>query len=214
MSHTVGGNLVAAERIRRPVVPLRRGHRLVDRDVAVESARAIFNAWMGSSPHRALILSDRFNYIGVGLAHRSSNGRRRSRRRCSPRPPTTRGRRSRDGRAARSGDDVRWTWSATTRASRRTPPGCATTTLRTGSTTAAGGSSATTHHDVADAGRPRPRRVVRHPGAGHRPAWQCGRMEQRVAYLGALTGPSGGTRSPPSTSSATRSTGTSSSPSG
>ena len=31
--------------------------------------------WMASPSHRALLMSSRFNYIGLGLAYRSSNRR-------------------------------------------------------------------------------------------------------------------------------------------
>ncbi|MEO5704610.1 MAG: CAP domain-containing protein [Candidatus Limnocylindrales bacterium] len=37
------------------------------------SADVVFKSWMGSSTHRAILLSNRFNYIGIGVAYRSAN---------------------------------------------------------------------------------------------------------------------------------------------
>jgi uncharacterized protein YkwD len=74
------------------------------------SARSIFNMWMASSSHRALILSDRFNYIGIGLAYRSSNHRTYASAVFAEEADHTRAI-ARVGGTGRSGDDVRWTWS-------------------------------------------------------------------------------------------------------
>lgn len=72
------------------------------------AAAALFGLWASSPPHWALLMSDSFNYLGIGLAASSSG--------------LTYGSivltESRDGTAARgamvratvSGDDVRWTW--------------------------------------------------------------------------------------------------------
>lgn len=38
-----------------------------------QSAKVIFNSWMGSSSHRAVLMSSTFNYIGIGVAYRSAN---------------------------------------------------------------------------------------------------------------------------------------------
>jgi len=38
------------------------------------SADIVFKSWMSSSTHRALLLSSKFNYIGIGVAYRSANG--------------------------------------------------------------------------------------------------------------------------------------------
>lgn len=38
-----------------------------------EAAKNLYRMWMGSAPHRALLMSTGFNYIGVGVAYRSSN---------------------------------------------------------------------------------------------------------------------------------------------
>ena len=36
---------------------------------------ALFAQWKGSKPHWDLLMSPKFNYVGVGMAYRSSNGR-------------------------------------------------------------------------------------------------------------------------------------------
>ena len=74
------------------------------------SAKAIFNAWMNSSGHRALILSSRFNYIGVGLAYRSSNRKTFSSAVFAETSDHTKAV-GRVTSARRSGDDIRFTWS-------------------------------------------------------------------------------------------------------
>ncbi|MBI2780738.1 MAG: CAP domain-containing protein [Chloroflexi bacterium] len=39
-----------------------------------QAAQQIFNGWMSSSTHRAILMSSTYNYIGVGVAYRSANG--------------------------------------------------------------------------------------------------------------------------------------------
>jgi hypothetical protein len=65
---------------------------------------------MNSSAHRALILSSRFNYIGVGLAYRSSNRKTFSSAVFAETSDHTKAV-GRVSRRSRSGDDIRWTWS-------------------------------------------------------------------------------------------------------
>jgi len=38
-----------------------------------QSADAVFRSWMASAIHRAILMNDRYNYIGIGVAYRSSN---------------------------------------------------------------------------------------------------------------------------------------------
>jgi uncharacterized protein YkwD len=40
-----------------------------------QAAQSIFNAWKGSSGHWAMLMSNKTNYIGIGVAYRSSSGR-------------------------------------------------------------------------------------------------------------------------------------------
>lgn len=42
---------------------------------AGDAARDLMRMWMASPPHRTLLMSRDYDYIGVGLAYRSSNGR-------------------------------------------------------------------------------------------------------------------------------------------
>jgi hypothetical protein len=111
MNHTVGGNL-AAQLDWYGVSWYRYGETIgwSTAGFPVDSARAIYRAWMGSSAHRALLLSDRFNYIGVGLAYRSSNHRTFGSAVLSESPDHTRPIARVTG-SSRTGDDVRWTWS-------------------------------------------------------------------------------------------------------
>lgn len=78
---------------------------------SVSSARAaasLHELWFGSAPHRALLLSDRFNYLGIGLA-RSATGRTYGSIVLTESRDRT-GARARITGAAATGDDVRWTW--------------------------------------------------------------------------------------------------------
>ena len=38
-----------------------------------QSADTVFKSWMASSTHRAILMSSKFNYIGIGVAYRSAN---------------------------------------------------------------------------------------------------------------------------------------------
>jgi uncharacterized protein YkwD len=111
MSHTVGGNL-SAQLNAYGVQWFRYGEDIGWSTASwpSTSARSIFNAWMNSAPHRAMILSNRFNYVGVGLAYRSSGHKTFSSAVFAETTDHTRAV-ARVTRATRSGDDVRWSWS-------------------------------------------------------------------------------------------------------
>ncbi|MGP1674163.1 MAG: CAP domain-containing protein [Candidatus Limnocylindrales bacterium] len=111
MNHTVGGNL-AAQLKWYGVGWYRYGEAVGWSSAAwtTSSARALYVSWMNSTPHRALLMSSRFNYIGVGLAYRSSNKRTYGSTVLSESPDHTRPV-ARVKSASRSGDDVRWTWN-------------------------------------------------------------------------------------------------------
>jgi uncharacterized protein YkwD len=111
MSHTVGGNL-GSQLTAYGVHWYRYGENIAWSNATwpSSSARAIFLAWMNSAPHRALILSDRFNYIGVGLAYRSSNHRTYGSAVFAETSDHTRPVARVTGGSQSSGD-VRWTWS-------------------------------------------------------------------------------------------------------
>lgn len=111
LSHTVGGNLANQLRY-RDVQWYRYGETIGWSSSAwtVDAAKAIYRAWMNSSPHRALLMSTRFNYIGLGLAHRSSNDRTFGSAVMTESNDHTRAVARMTG-ARRSGDDLSWTWS-------------------------------------------------------------------------------------------------------
>jgi uncharacterized protein YkwD len=111
MSHTIGGNL-SSQLNAYGVSWYRYGENIAWSTASwpSTSARSIFNAWMNSSSHRALILSDRFNYIGVGLAYRSSNRKTFGAAVFAETTDHTRAIARVTG-SSRSGDDLRWTWT-------------------------------------------------------------------------------------------------------
>jgi uncharacterized protein YkwD len=111
MSHTVGGNL-ASQLNAYNVAWYRYGEDIgwSTASFPTNSARAIYQAWMGSSAHRALLLSDKFNYIGIGLAYRSSNHRTYGSAVMAESPDHTRAVARVTG-ASRSGTTVNWTWN-------------------------------------------------------------------------------------------------------
>lgn len=111
MSHTIGGNL--GSQLNSYNVRWYRYGENIGWSTAgwpASSAKAIFNMWMNSSSHRALILSDRFNYVGVGLAYRSSNRKTFGSAVFAETVDYTRAV-GRMTAGTRSGNDLRWTWS-------------------------------------------------------------------------------------------------------
>jgi uncharacterized protein YkwD len=111
MSHTIGGNL-AAQLDWYNVAWYRYGETIgwSNAGYPVDSAKAIYRAWMGSTEHRALLLSDRFNYIGVGLGYRSSHNRTYASAVLTESPDHTRPV-ARVTSAGRSGTTVSWTFA-------------------------------------------------------------------------------------------------------
>jgi uncharacterized protein YkwD len=111
MSHSVGGSL-GAQLNGRGVVWYRYGEAIAytTKSWATTAARELHRVWMASAPHRALLMSSKFNYVGVGLALRSSNSRTFGSVVLSE---------SLDENGARSwftdvdvvGDDIRWAWA-------------------------------------------------------------------------------------------------------
>ncbi len=76
----------------------------------VNAAKSLFSMWKGSPSHWKLLMSDDFNYVGVGLAYRSSNRRTFGAIVLTESRDHT-GARARMSSAGRSGDDVRWSWT-------------------------------------------------------------------------------------------------------
>ncbi len=111
MNHTVGGNL-AAQLAWYKVSWYRYGENVAATTYpwGSQAAQNIQSMWMASPSHRALILSGSFNYVGVGLAYRSSNGRTFASVVFSESPDHTTARASIAG-ASRNGDAITWTWT-------------------------------------------------------------------------------------------------------
>lgn len=111
MSHTIGGNL-ASQLNAYNISWYRYGENIgwSTAGWSSASAKAIFSMWMNSPSHKALILSDRFNYIGVGLAYRSSNRKTFASAVFAETVDYTRAVGRMTG-GTRSGNDLRWTWS-------------------------------------------------------------------------------------------------------
>jgi uncharacterized protein YkwD len=80
----------------------------------VRSAQALFDMWRHSAPHWALLMSSKFNYIGVGLAIRVSNGRAYGSVVMTESSDHS-GAIARMTGVSRSGDDVSWTWTGADR---------------------------------------------------------------------------------------------------
>lgn len=110
MSHTISGSLSSQLRsagVRSWSYGENIGYSSYPR--GTEAARHIYRLWRGSPVHWAQITSKRYNYVGVGLAYRSSNGRTYASLVFTESPDHT-GARARVTGATRQGDDVTWTW--------------------------------------------------------------------------------------------------------
>ena len=110
MSHTIGGNL-GVQLNYLDVQWYAYGETIAWSTSAwtVDAAKALYRSWMGSAPHRALLLSKTYNYIGLGLAYRSSNNKTFGSAVMTESLDHTRPVARVTG-ASRSGDDLRWTW--------------------------------------------------------------------------------------------------------
>lgn len=111
MNHTVGGNL-AAQLAWYKVAWYRYGENVAATSYPWGSQAAvnIHAMWMASPSHRDLILSKSFNYIGVGLAYRSTNGRTFASVVFAESPDQTSARASITS-GTRSGRSITWTWN-------------------------------------------------------------------------------------------------------
>ncbi|MEA2674653.1 MAG: hypothetical protein QOI92_1845 [Chloroflexota bacterium] len=75
-----------------------------------QAAQSIFNGWKGSSGHWAILMSNKYNYIGIGVAYRSTNRTTFASADLTESKDQTRPW-VRAGRVTRSGSTVSWTWS-------------------------------------------------------------------------------------------------------
>lgn len=76
MSHSVAGSLKGSLNARR-IQWYGYGEAIAWSSATPTStaAKALFALWKGSAPHWAILMSSRYNYIGVGLGYRSSGHR-------------------------------------------------------------------------------------------------------------------------------------------
>ncbi len=75
MSHIVAGSLgssLSARHIQRYAYGEDIGYSTAERGIA--STNELFSLWRASPDHWALMMSSRYNYVGIGLAFRSSTG--------------------------------------------------------------------------------------------------------------------------------------------
>lgn len=74
-----------------------------------QAARVLFDGWMASSTHRAILMSSSFNYIGIGVAYRSANHSTYASAVLTESKDRTRPW-ARMSTVSRSGTTVAWTW--------------------------------------------------------------------------------------------------------
>jgi uncharacterized protein YkwD len=111
LSHSVGGNMpnqLDAFDVRWYAY----GENIAysTRTWTVEAAKHIYALWKSSAPHRKLMMSNDFNYVGIGLAYRSSNHKTFGSTVFTESPDHT-GAHATMTSASRNGDDVRWSWT-------------------------------------------------------------------------------------------------------
>jgi hypothetical protein len=75
-----------------------------------QAAQSIFNGWKGSSGHWAILMSSTYNYIGIGVAYRSSNQTTFASADLTESKDQT-GPWVSLGKPSRSGSSVSWAWS-------------------------------------------------------------------------------------------------------
>lgn len=111
MNHSVGGN-IGAQLNWYDVTWYRYGENVgwSTYPWTVDAAKNIYNGWKASPPHRKLLMSTKFNYIGLGLAYRSSNKRTYASALMTESPDHTRAY-AKVTRASRSDNDLRWDWT-------------------------------------------------------------------------------------------------------
>jgi uncharacterized protein YkwD len=111
MSHTISGS-IPYQLNARHVHWYRYGENIAysGRTWTLEAARQIYAMWKASPAHHTLMMSRSFNYVGAGLAYRSSNHRTFASMVFAETPDQT-GARSWFTKATRSGTDLRWSWT-------------------------------------------------------------------------------------------------------
>lgn len=110
LSHTASGDL--ADQLKAKDVSWYRYGETIGYSLASwteGAAKNLFDMWKGSSAHWKLLMSDKMNYAGVGLAHRDSNGRTFGSVVLTESVDHT-GARALVTGVSRNGDDVTWSW--------------------------------------------------------------------------------------------------------
>lgn len=79
-----------------------------------QAALSIFNGWKGSPTHWALLMSSTFNYIGLGVAYRSSGGKTFAAGELSESKDRTNPWAKMNG-GSRNGSTVSWSWTGADR---------------------------------------------------------------------------------------------------
>ncbi len=111
LSHSVGGNM-AGQLANQGVTWYSYGETIGYAYGGYSAAaKSLVDAWMGSSAHRALLMSTKFNYVGAGLSYRSSNGRYYGSVVLIEGPDINGARSYITGTSISGGDDITWSWS-------------------------------------------------------------------------------------------------------
>jgi uncharacterized protein YkwD len=110
MSHTISGNL-GSQLTGYGVRYYSKGENIAYTSMYTgrDAARHIYRMWKASSIHWAQMMSRKFNYVGVGLAYRSSNNRTYASLVFTESPDHTRPKAWITG-SSKSGRDITWTW--------------------------------------------------------------------------------------------------------
>lgn len=110
LSHTIAGN-VGSQLSSRGIKWYRWGDAIAYNNAqqGTYATAQLFAQWKGSKPHWDLLMSPKFNYIGIGMAYRTSNGRTFGDVVMMDGPDRTPPGAAMEG-VTRSGKDVTWTW--------------------------------------------------------------------------------------------------------
>jgi Cysteine-rich secretory protein family len=110
LSHTIAGNIGSQLNAKRmPWYSYGEDIGYSPQRYGTPAAAELFRLWKASPSHWTLMMSARYNYIGVGMSYRSSSHRWYSSLIFTESPDLT-GARAVMLDVVRNGDDVRWTW--------------------------------------------------------------------------------------------------------
>lgn len=110
LNHSIGGSISAQLRAKSfPWYAYGEDVGYSPQKGATAAAKELFKLWKASPSHWALMMSSKYNYVGIGMSLRKSNGRWYSSIVFTESPDLT-GARAAMIKGYRSGDDVTWTW--------------------------------------------------------------------------------------------------------